>query len=114
MIGSHNEFNDENTKRDRDFWGKVTWGVKYNYVDAQGTFQFEKQRYEYYENGERKKAFIQRRYPDIDGYGDIDAERGRDGDIAMVAGRRPGPQMLYRSEERRVGKECRSRWSPYH
>src|SRR3712207_9157288 len=24
-------------------------------------------------------------------------------------GRRPG-----RSEERRVGKECRSRWSPYH
>ena len=20
----------------------------------------------------------------------------------------------YRSEERRVGKECRSRWSPYH
>src|SRR5258706_9153227 len=27
------------------------------------------------------------------------------------------PQQLpeeYRSEERRVGKECRSRWSPYH
>ena len=23
------------------------------------------------------------------------------------------PQMA-RSEERRVGKECRSRWSPYH
>src|SRR5438093_9577450 len=23
-------------------------------------------------------------------------------------------QMLARSEERRVGKECRSRWSPYH
>src|SRR5689334_5246781 len=22
--------------------------------------------------------------------------------------------MQYRSEERRVGKECRSRWSPYH
>ena len=22
--------------------------------------------------------------------------------------------MLSRSEERRVGKECRSRWSPYH
>ena len=20
----------------------------------------------------------------------------------------------YRSEERRIGKECRSRWSPYH
>ena len=23
-------------------------------------------------------------------------------------------QILLRSEERRVGKECRSRWSPYH
>src|SRR2546427_122740 len=23
-------------------------------------------------------------------------------------------QETYRSEERRVGKECRSRWSPYH
>ena len=22
--------------------------------------------------------------------------------------------ICYRSEERRVGKECRSRWSPYH
>src|SRR5689334_23903044 len=27
-----------------------------------------------------------------------------------------GPQLVlvFRSEERRVGKECRSRWSPYH
>ena len=24
------------------------------------------------------------------------------------------PIMVPRSEERRVGKECRSRWSPYH
>ena len=24
------------------------------------------------------------------------------------------PELEYRSEERRVGKECRSRWSPYH
>ena len=24
------------------------------------------------------------------------------------------PQIADRSEERRVGKECRSRWSPYH
>ena len=23
-------------------------------------------------------------------------------------------ELVYRSEERRVGKECRSRWSPYH
>ena len=35
--------------------------------------------------------------------GDYVAESGTD------------PAMLYkRSEERRVGKECRSRWSPYH
>ena len=25
-----------------------------------------------------------------------------------------GLVLLLRSEERRVGKECRSRWSPYH
>ena len=25
-----------------------------------------------------------------------------------------GGGLVYRSEERRVGKECRSRWSPYH
>ena len=25
-----------------------------------------------------------------------------------------GPMFNTRSEERRVGKECRSRWSPYH
>src|SRR5256885_2608396 len=28
--------------------------------------------------------------------------------------RRIAPDARYRSEERRVGKECRSRWSPYH
>src|SRR2546429_3208763 len=27
---------------------------------------------------------------------------------------RPPPPPSPRSEERRVGKECRSRWSPYH
>ena len=26
----------------------------------------------------------------------------------------PGGSVKDRSEERRVGKECRSRWSPYH
>src|SRR5256884_9924315 len=26
----------------------------------------------------------------------------------------PNVCAIYRSEERRVGKECRSRWSPYH
>ena len=27
---------------------------------------------------------------------------------------RASPRQAVRSEERRVGKECRSRWSPYH
>ena len=26
----------------------------------------------------------------------------------------PPVELIVRSEERRVGKECRSRWSPYH
>ena len=29
-------------------------------------------------------------------------------------GRVEAHMPLHRSEERRVGKECRSRWSPYH
>src|ERR1035438_8926181 len=35
--------------------------------------------------------------------------RERDGGISI-----PLAYSMYRSEERRVGKECRSRWSPYH
>ena len=27
---------------------------------------------------------------------------------------KPDIAVITRSEERRVGKECRSRWSPYH
>ena len=34
---------------------------------------------------------------------------------AQLRSRRdPEQGILIRSEERRVGKECRSRWSPYH
>src|SRR3989337_3086580 len=36
---------------------------------------------------------------------------GRPRDVSSAASRR-SPRV--RSEERRVGKECRSRWSPYH
>ena len=32
----------------------------------------------------------------------------------IFASRLPFLSGLFRSEERRVGKECRSRWSPYH
>ena len=31
-----------------------------------------------------------------------------------VMEKQPVELVLTRSEERRVGKECRSRWSPYH
>src|ERR1035441_5685822 len=35
--------------------------------------------------------------------------------LAYAAPEDPGSdKVLSRSEERRVGKECRSRWSPYH
>ena len=33
---------------------------------------------------------------------------------AMTELRSDNGRMYARSEERRVGKECRSRWSPYH
>ena len=36
--------------------------------------------------------------------------------VISKEGNRMSGEMIYnaRSEERRVGKECRSRWSPYH
>src|SRR2546430_13020041 len=44
-------------------------------------------------------------------------KRGDDGDTATSERnrrrRRKAGFLLFRSEERRVGKECRSRWSPY-
>src|SRR2546427_13039824 len=37
------------------------------------------------------------------------------GNLAAVINKRQPPLVcIDRSEERRVGKECRSRWSPYH
>src|SRR2546425_13202046 len=39
---------------------------------------------------------------------------GECGRIARVRRRIHGRRRHARSEERRVGKECRSRWSPYH
>ena len=36
------------------------------------------------------------------------------GQQVAIKVKRPGIEKVVRSEERRVGKECRSRWSPYH
>jgi len=54
--------------------------------------------------------------------GKLDPTRASQIIQAIQSGQRPGPGMHQggpqngqaRSEERRVGKECRSRWSPYH
>src|SRR5256885_9390082 len=35
-------------------------------------------------------------------------------EVSFAPARRAVPARSERSEERRVGKECRSRWSPYH
>src|SRR2546422_5418301 len=44
----------------------------------------------------------------------ISSERGRPDGRRTIAKLKPLRDLLDRSEERRVGKECRSRWSPYH
>ena len=45
------------------------------------------------------------------GYIDWELESFHGDDYSIMNG---SSQNAYRSEERRVGKECRSRWSPYH
>ena len=51
---------------------------------------------------------IQKRFDDmLEAIGRADAEKAFVYDLEEAIG-------LKRSEERRVGKECRSRWSPYH
>src|SRR5256884_582103 len=48
----------------------------------------------------------------------IEARNTLDGAVRAIATARGASEdrasTLRRSEERRVGKECRSRWSPYH
>ena len=44
----------------------------------------------------------------------LKAASGRGAMLGRVAERLKDFFKLLRSEERRVGKECRSRWSPYH
>ena len=44
----------------------------------------------------------------------LQIERGRVYALLGPNGSGKSTFMKMRSEERRVGKECRSRWSPYH
>src|SRR2546429_5825123 len=57
-------------------------------------------------------------YPIPDGRGFVSARGGPVTAIMDEARVDPDPafrrEIMKRSEERRVGKECRSRWSPYH
>ena len=43
------------------------------------------------------------------GLSKVDAKKALDAFVEAVS-----ESLVKRSEERRVGKECRSRWSPYH
>src|ERR1051325_3026810 len=49
--------------------------------------------------------------PDLSGIWQVEAEPRAAGGLFGLG---ESPNSKYRSEERRVGKECRSRWSPYH
>src|SRR5256885_11626245 len=44
----------------------------------------------------------------------VDLDNLPDDALIMPCGGIGAPVVSIRSEERRVGKECRSRWSPYH
>src|SRR2546425_4357735 len=56
--------------------------------------------------------FLARRCSDLRRGAVAGCQRQLDDKLARSMGR--VVQGLPRSEERRVGKECRSRWSPYH
>src|SRR3989475_12987653 len=56
----------------------------------------------------RTSGYLSKRYVDIGDY----VKAGQL--LAEIASPEIDQQLRQRSEERRVGKECRSRWSPYH
>ena len=47
-------------------------------------------------------------------HGDGGELANEDVDVIIYAPNQQWFELVLRSEERRVGKECRSRWSPYH
>ena len=75
------------------------------YSDAVG--QFEAHLVVRYAGDDVAVASVFNRFPQLDG---IVIRAVADLEAAIFQ----GIQLAERSEERRVGKECRSRWSPYH
>ena len=68
-----------------------------------------------------KKKFQEAKLPLVDQIIELDAENRKTIQEAQdlrtarnAKSKQVGVLMGQRSEERRVGKECRSRWSPYH
>src|SRR3712207_5166410 len=80
-------------------------------------------RSEYHDRAERHRRGRRHKLPVPTALGQIPGHVRREGEREEVARRRPrevrrparaAAEEWERSEERRVGKECRSRWSPYH
>src|SRR5256885_2930769 len=59
------------------------------------------------------RDLVRRRQADFERVDDILVSRVKEEDLQLRSVSRP-EDYTFRSEERRVGKECRSRWSPYH
>ena len=66
----------------------MKWNKKFNYISLNRIPV----------NGSRHYAVGQQRLPSV----------------STILSKTRAPEDKARSEERRVGKECRSRWSPYH
>ena len=73
-------------------------------------------------NNEIHINHITKRYGDVEALRDLSLEIGSGELFGLIGPDGAGKTTLFRilttlllrSEERRVGKECRSRWSPYH
>src|SRR3989441_6194731 len=65
------------------------------------------------EDAEFKSVFVARPGSDIKSLQDLKGKTFTFGSVGSTSGHLM-PRYFLRSEERRVGKECRSRWSPYH
>ena len=67
------------------------------------------------ERGTKQNRYIYRKLKMqgyiCEGYAPAKYVMGEEGGVKQLPKKK---EDLIRSEERRVGKECRSRWSPYH